>query len=97
MSELKVGDVVQLKSGGPNMTITNISSKNNKATCQYFVPNGKSWELGLPIQAGLNALMLSLRTSTAGASEDLSINKSLGNSTAAGITTPNPFEKKLSK
>lgn len=33
MSELKVGDVVQLKSGGPKMTINTLSEYNGKSYC----------------------------------------------------------------
>lgn len=35
--ELKIGDVVVLKSGGPLMTIINI--ENNKAICSWFDKN----------------------------------------------------------
>jgi len=34
----KVGDVVQLKSGGPKMTISEIQSNGN-AWCQWFINN----------------------------------------------------------
>ena len=42
MEELKIGDVVQLKSGGPVMTISNIGSYShsggptNGAACEWF-------------------------------------------------------------
>jgi uncharacterized protein YodC (DUF2158 family) len=35
--EFKVGDVVQLKSGGPNMTISGFYNQNeNSMTCTWF-------------------------------------------------------------
>ena len=40
MGELKKGDVVQLKSGGPIMTISSIGTitdKNDTAWCDWFV------------------------------------------------------------
>ena len=41
MAELKQGDVVQLKSGGPRMTIKGIgkyglASQTNRALCEWF-------------------------------------------------------------
>lgn len=44
-SGLKVGDVVQLKSGGPDMTITQISQWKNssvQAHCKWFVQKTKN-------------------------------------------------------
>lgn len=38
MSEFKVGDVVKLKSSGPKMTVTNISS-DNEVSCIWFDVN----------------------------------------------------------
>jgi uncharacterized protein YodC (DUF2158 family) len=35
MEELKVGDVVQLKSGGPEMTVEEIKPSNN-VSCVWF-------------------------------------------------------------
>ncbi len=35
MNDFKVGDVVELKSGGPDMTITSI--EGDKANCTWFV------------------------------------------------------------
>jgi uncharacterized protein YodC (DUF2158 family) len=39
-SEIKVGDVVQLKSGGPKMTVDNIGKYNysphDQAACSWF-------------------------------------------------------------
>ena len=43
MLEFKVGDVVKLKSGGPKMTITNISPKN-EVSCSWFDGNEKKNE-----------------------------------------------------
>lgn len=36
--DFKVGDVVQLKSGGPNMTVAEIQ-QNGNVWCQWFVSN----------------------------------------------------------
>jgi uncharacterized protein YodC (DUF2158 family) len=44
MADLKVGDVVQLKSGGPNMTIDKIAvftSKQLQARCVWFDEKNK--------------------------------------------------------
>lgn len=49
---LKIGDVVQLKSGGPDMTITSISKfKDNpdsdtEAHCEWFVQHPKTGVFG---------------------------------------------------
>ncbi len=37
MSELKIGDVVQLKSGGPAMTVKNIDNLPDEVDCTWFV------------------------------------------------------------
>jgi len=34
--ELKIGDVVQLKSGGPTMTIESIDKSGDSIHCQWF-------------------------------------------------------------
>lgn len=36
MAEFKQGDVVQLKSGGPDMTCTGEKSENGDVWCQWF-------------------------------------------------------------
>ena len=36
MNEFKVGDIVQLKSGGPKMTIEEISEMDNSYCCKWF-------------------------------------------------------------
>jgi uncharacterized protein YodC (DUF2158 family) len=40
MEELKVGDVVQLKSGGPSMTISKILIQN-EVICKFFTSDHK--------------------------------------------------------
>ena len=42
MISLKVGDVVQLKSGGPQMTVCKIDEEDNTYSCCWF--NGKKVE-----------------------------------------------------
>lgn len=40
MAQLKVGDVVQLKSGGPHMTVNGfVGSSGQMATCTWFEKN----------------------------------------------------------
>ena len=34
--EIKVGDVVQLKSGGPNMTVVDVYEEDRQAKCVWF-------------------------------------------------------------
>lgn len=41
--EFKVGDVVQLKSGGPLMTVSYLSDKG-KFTCYWFNESGGAYE-----------------------------------------------------
>lgn len=42
----KVGDIVQLKSGGPEMTVKTVPDPHNKNyTCQWFA--GKKLEAGM--------------------------------------------------
>lgn len=36
MESIKVGDVVQLKSGGPLMTVAKLRSAGDEALCYYF-------------------------------------------------------------
>jgi uncharacterized protein YodC (DUF2158 family) len=36
MSEIKIGDVVQLKSGSVDMTVIEISTGGLEATCAYY-------------------------------------------------------------
>ncbi len=44
-NKLKIGDIVQLKSGGPEMTVQREPSElNNYYTCQWFA--GKKLESG---------------------------------------------------
>jgi len=44
MNEFKIGDVVQLKSGGPLMTIENFD-EDNKACCVWFIDNKQQYGL----------------------------------------------------
>ncbi len=50
MSSIKKGDVVQLKSGGPVMTVSNVGNYaemggfENGAACTWFDKNGKKSE-----------------------------------------------------
>jgi uncharacterized protein YodC (DUF2158 family) len=45
MSKLKTGDIVQLKSGGPKMTIEEVLPVGNVVKCQWFA--GSKLETGL--------------------------------------------------
>jgi uncharacterized protein YodC (DUF2158 family) len=36
MDQFKVGDVVELKSGGPKMTVEDVTSWQGKAKCVWF-------------------------------------------------------------
>ena len=40
--EFKVGGVVKLKSGGPNMTIVGISPEDGSCECKWFTKNGNT-------------------------------------------------------
>jgi uncharacterized protein YodC (DUF2158 family) len=44
MSDFKVGDVVELKSGGPNMTISELQSGGG-FMCQWFNNAGSEYKL----------------------------------------------------
>lgn len=48
--DLKIGDVVQIKSGGPKMTIEDIGEYNSeqKAYCTWFDGNKKNSDLFKP-------------------------------------------------
>lgn len=41
MAEINVGDVVKLKSGGPHMTVSEISEKDVEAKCVWLFDGGK--------------------------------------------------------
>jgi uncharacterized protein YodC (DUF2158 family) len=54
MSTFAVGDVVQLKSGGPQMTISKIDGDNSTYKCCWF--NGKKVEwASLPLETMVSA------------------------------------------
>ncbi|MCK5485320.1 MAG: DUF2158 domain-containing protein [Desulfobacterales bacterium] len=42
MSKLKEGDIVQLKSGGPKMTIQEVTERN-RIICQWFKGASLEW------------------------------------------------------
>lgn len=44
MAEFKIGDVVQLKSGGPTMTVSHRSG-SGQYECSWFNQNGGSFEI----------------------------------------------------
>ncbi len=39
MTDFKVGDVVKLKSGGPEMTVEGVTDDGQKAICTWFAGN----------------------------------------------------------
>ena len=39
--EFKIGDVVQLKSGGPTMTVANVSGDSGTVVCHWFDDHGQ--------------------------------------------------------
>jgi uncharacterized protein YodC (DUF2158 family) len=43
MNTFKVGDVVQLKSGGPSMTISKYYEYNNRYSCVWFKGDDKKF------------------------------------------------------
>jgi uncharacterized protein YodC (DUF2158 family) len=54
MNTLTIGDVVQLKSGGPQMTICKIDEENSTYKCCWF--NGKKVEwASFPLETLLSA------------------------------------------
>lgn len=44
MSELKPGDVVRLKSGGPKMTVEDVVGIPPSARCSWFIQFGEGWQ-----------------------------------------------------
>ncbi|MGI9348008.1 MAG: YodC family protein [Gammaproteobacteria bacterium] len=46
---IKVGDVVQLKSGGPMMTVGEVRD-DGIAVCEWFVKGGKTETRGFPLK-----------------------------------------------
>lgn len=55
MSEIKLGDVVRLKSGGPLMTVITIPDHGRRVTCQWFSVENCAYEGQFPL-AGLNVV-----------------------------------------
>ena len=45
MADVKVGDVVKLKSGSVPMTVTEVDTADDKVQCKWF-PDGKHSEAG---------------------------------------------------
>lgn len=43
MNELKIGDVVKLKSGGPVMTVSNIDNLPDEVDCTWFFNDKKKY------------------------------------------------------
>ena len=58
--KIQVGRVVQLKSGGPNMTVTAKRKEDGKITCQWF-DDAKHREASFPSDALRNVGELSAR------------------------------------
>lgn len=50
MEKCQVGDVVQLKSGGPKMTVKGANPSTKKATCVFFDGAGDFDEQELPFE-----------------------------------------------
>ncbi|USY23927.1 DUF2158 domain-containing protein [Alcaligenes sp. 1735tsa3] len=51
MSTFQVGDVVQLKSGGPEMTVIDKRPDGSKVECMWFVPNDEARTQSIPAVA----------------------------------------------
>ncbi|HEY4191221.1 MAG TPA: DUF2158 domain-containing protein [Mesorhizobium sp.] len=50
--KLKTGDIVQLKSGGPKMTIADASAASGSILCHWFNRDGDAWN---PQHAGFKS------------------------------------------
>lgn len=46
---MNIGDVVMLKSGGIEMTVTSIDKENKKANCMWMDWTGSSGDISIPI------------------------------------------------
>ena len=53
MTEFKIGDVVQLKSGGPEMTVTQVASSETLACAWFISANAASVSTGVFPKAAL--------------------------------------------
>ncbi|MBX6965981.1 DUF2158 domain-containing protein [Alcaligenes faecalis] len=51
MSTFKVGDVVQLKSGGPEMTVIDKSQEGSDVKCMWFVTDNRARTQSIPALA----------------------------------------------
>lgn len=51
MSTFQVGDVVQLKSGGPEMTVIDQSQNGSKVECMWFVADNEFRTQSMPAVA----------------------------------------------
>ncbi|MGZ9568755.1 YodC family protein [Alcaligenes nematophilus] len=51
MSTFQVGDVVQLKSGGPEMTVIDKGLDGSKVECMWFVADNESRTQAIPTVA----------------------------------------------
>lgn len=53
MNDLKEGDVVRLKSGGPKMTISTMDEVNKRVYCKWFVNGELKSEKFSPFSLGV--------------------------------------------
>ncbi|QHS36123.1 DUF2158 domain-containing protein [Alcaligenes faecalis] len=51
MSTFNVGDVVQLKSGGPEMTVIDKSQEGSNVKCMWFVTDNRARTQSIPAVA----------------------------------------------
>ncbi len=51
MSTFKVGDVVQLKSGGPEMTVIDKSQEGGNVKCMWFMVDNRARTQSIPAVA----------------------------------------------
>lgn len=54
--ELKKGDVVQLKSGGPKMTVEDPNTHEGRVGCAWFVEGEVKSEYGTFVREALNKI-----------------------------------------
>ena len=58
-NSFKVGDVVELKSGGPKMTVAETGAASGSVLCHWFNHDGEVWT---PAHGGFKAEQLNLST-----------------------------------